>query len=125
QRELGRPVRVVNDLSAAAWGEAQVGAARGATDAILVFVGSGVGSGLILDGKLYEGSGGISGELGHIKVVPGGRRCGCGEVGCLEAYVGGANFSERLRQLTAEGRGTGIIKEAGGDTARLDDARLA
>ncbi len=119
QREFGRPVRVVNDLAAAAWGEAQVGAARGARDAILVYVGTGVGSGLILDGKVYEGSGGIAGEFGHVKVVPGGRRCGCGELGCLEAYVGGANLAERLRQLAAEGRAKALLKEASGDPAKL------
>jgi glucokinase len=122
--DLGRPVRIVNDLSAAAWGEAAVGAARGATDAILVFVGSGIGSGLILGGRLYEGAGGIAGEFGHTKVVPGGRTCGCGEVGCLEAYVGGNNFGERLRELVREGRAQGVLRAAGGDPAQITVSSL-
>lgn len=122
--DLGRPVRIVNDLSAAAWGEAAVGSARGARDAILVFVGSGIGSGLILGGRLYEGAGGIAGEFGHTKVVPGGRTCGCGEVGCLEAYVGGNNFAERLRELVREGRAMGVLRAAGGDPARITVSSL-
>ncbi len=122
--ELGRPVRIVNDLSAAAWGEARVGAARGAQDAVLVFVGSGVGSGLILAGRLFEGAGGIAGEFGHTKVVPGGRTCGCGEVGCLEAYVGGNNFAERLRELVRGGRAQGVLAAAGGDPARITVSAL-
>lgn len=124
QQQLFRPVRIVNDLSAAAWGEAAVGAARGARDAILVFVGSGVGSGLILAGRLFEGAGGIAGEFGHTKVVPGGRVCGCGETGCLEAYVGGNNFAERLRELVRDGRGQGILKAAEGDPNRVTVAAL-
>lgn len=123
-RELSRPVRIVNDLSAAAWGEASVGAARGARDAILVFVGSGIGSGLILGGRLFEGAGGIAGEFGHTKVIAGGRACGCGEVGCLEAYVGGNNFAERLRELVREGRGQGVLRAAGGDPSQITVSAL-
>lgn len=123
-RALGRPARVVNDLSAAVWGEARAGSARGANDALMAFVGSGVGSGLVLAGKLYEGGGGIAGELGHIKVMPGGRRCGCGENGCLEAYVGGANLRARLTELVAEGRGKGVVKAARGDKGDLHAGTL-
>jgi glucokinase len=115
ERELGRPVRVVNDLSAAAWGEAMAGAARGASDVLLVFVGSGVGSGLILGGRLYEGAGGIAGEIGHTKVIPGGRLCGCGEHGCLEAYTGGRNIAARIRERYAAGKARAIVKAAGGN----------
>jgi len=125
ERALGRRVRVVNDLSAAAWGEAAVGGARGAKDVVLIFVGSGVGSGLILDGRLYEGCGGLAGEFGHTKVVAeGGRLCGCGEHGCLEAYAGGHNIARRLRELAAEGRAAGILRAAGGDPDRLGGAAL-
>lgn len=124
QRELGRPARVVNDLSAAAWGEAMVGAAAGARDAILVFVGSGVGSGLILGGRLYEGAGGIAGEFGHIKVVRDGRLCGCGERGCLEAYVSGHNITKRLQEMAQAGRGQGILSIVGGDVSLLGGAAL-
>lgn len=124
QLDLGRPVRVVNDLSAAAWGEAMAGAARGYRDVILVFVGSGVGSGLILGGRLYEGAGGIAGEFGHIKVVPGGRMCGCGERGCLEAYVGGHNITRRLQEMVQVGGGRGILAMVGGDASLLSGSAL-
>jgi glucokinase len=120
--ELGLPVRIANDLSAAAWGERAFGAARGVDDAALVFVGSGVGSGLILGGRLHEGGHGVAGELGHIKVAPRGavpRRCGCGEWGCLEAYAGGMNLAERVREELAEGRAGAVLAAAGGDPARV------
>jgi glucokinase len=119
---LGLEVRVVNDLSAAAWGERRCGAARGVDDAVLVFVGSGVGSGLILGGRLHEGGRGVAGELGHIKVAPPGaapRRCGCGEWGCLEAYAGGMNLASRLRDEVAGGRAGAVLAAAGGEPGRL------
>lgn len=105
---VGAPVRMGNDLAVAALGEAKAGAARGFQDAILVFVGSGIGSGLIVNGKLYRGARGVGGELGHIKVRPGGRLCGCGERGCLEAYAGGVNLSNRAAEAIAEGRPTSL-----------------
>jgi glucokinase len=119
---LGARVRIVNDLSAAAWGERRFGAARGVDDAALVFVGSGVGAGLILGARLHEGGRGLAGELGHIKVAPRGttpRQCGCGEWGCLEAYAGGMNLAARLREEVAEGKAGAVLAAAGGDPARL------
>ncbi|NNC17757.1 ROK family protein [Corallococcus exiguus] len=102
-KRLGFDVKVVNDLSAAAWGELHAGAGRGAHDILVVFVGSGVGSAIIADGRLVQGGGGVAGELGHIKVVPGGRLCGCGEHGCLEAYAGGHNLIAQTKELLASG----------------------
>jgi len=91
---LGRRVRLVNDLSAAAWGELKAGAARGASDSFTVFVGTGVGSAIISGGVLLSGATGVAGEFGHTKLLPdGGRLCGCGEYGCLEAYMGGAKLT--------------------------------
>ncbi|AKU92336.1 ROK family protein [Vulgatibacter incomptus] len=120
ERAFGRRPRVVNDLSAAAWGERSVGAARGASHVLLVFAGSGVGSGMILGGELYEGAGGIAGELGHVKVVPaGGRPCGCGQRGCLEAYVSGHNLAQRIRELAREGKARAIVRAAGGEPDRI------
>lgn len=124
EAELGRHPRVVNDLSAAAWGEGLVGAARGDKDVLLVFVGSGVGSGMILGGRLYEGEGGLAGEFGHVKVIPGGRLCGCGELGCLEAYVGGHNLSLRILELAQQGKAQGILRAAGGDPERIGGIAL-
>ncbi len=119
-RALGIPVLVANDLSAAAWGEQRFGAARGIADVVLVFVGSGVGSGLILGGRLYGGAHGLAGEFGHIKVRPSRpetpvRRCGCGELGCLEAYSSGVNVAARVREEIAAGAETRIRDLAGPD----------
>ncbi|MBK9516050.1 MAG: ROK family protein [Anaeromyxobacter sp.] len=120
--ELRLPVRIANDLSVAAWGERAFGAARGVDDAVLAFVGSGVGAGLILGGRLHDGASGVAGELGHIKVAPRGaapRQCGCGEWGCLEAYVGGMNLAARVREDLAEGKGAAVLAAAGGDPSKV------
>jgi len=108
EARLGRKVAIGNDLAVAALGEARAGAARGMDDAILVFVGSGVGSGLILGGRIHHGFRGVSGEFGHVKVHPGGRPCGCGERGCLEAYAGGVNLGARAAELVRGGRASSL-----------------
>jgi glucokinase len=108
---LGFPVLVVNDLAAAAWGELRHGAARGASDALVVFAGTGVGSAIVAGGRLLGGAHGVAGEIGHVKVEPPPgepeRRCGCGAVGCLEAYAGGAGIAARLREASADGKWAG------------------
>ncbi|MFL5357650.1 ROK family protein [Archangium sp.] len=121
---LGYGVKVVNDLSAAAWGELNAGAGRGAQDMYTVFVGSGVGSAIIAGSRLVHGGGGVAGELGHIKVVPNGRRCGCGELGCLEAYAGGHNLIAQTRELLATGRSHVLMELTGGDPARVSPVTL-
>ncbi len=96
---VGRPVTLVNDLSAAAWGEYAAGCAKGAKDTFTVFVGTGVGSAIISNGALLTGATQVAGEFGHVKLVTeGGRRCGCGQNGCLEAYVGGAKLAEWMKE---------------------------
>jgi glucokinase len=126
---IGAPVRMANDLSVAAWGEKRFGAARGIDDVVLVFVGSGVGSGLILGGRLHEGAQGVGGEFGHVKVRPARadtapRRCGCGQVGCLEAYTSGMNIAARVREEIAAGARTSIPSFAGGDPARVSASQV-
>jgi glucokinase len=124
---LGRNVRVVNDLAAAAWGEFSSGAGRGVNDIFVVFVGSGVGSSIISGGRQLVGSTGVAGEFGHTKVVPGpnGRHCGCGELGCLEAYVGGHNLNRQMREAVERlGAGTRLFQMAGGDLSRLTSLSL-
>lgn len=117
---LKSSVRICNDLSAAALGESRAGAARGYANAILLFVGSGIGSGLVLNGRLYEGATGVAGEIGHVKVHPGGRTCGCGEKGCLEAYAGGHNLGRRAGEAIAAGRETSLeVPEGLNPTAKL------
>jgi len=94
---LGRPALVENDINAAAVGEARFGAGQGSRHVLVALLGSGLGNGLVLNGKLYRGASRVAGELGHVKVRgPRGRLCGCGQRGCLEAYVGGVKFAERV-----------------------------
>jgi glucokinase len=111
-KRVGRPVSLLNDLQAAALGEQESGAAAGCKDVVLVFVGSGVGSALILGGRLYAGAMGVAGELGHTRAVPNGRRCGCGELGCLEAYVSGRNLTERVKEALAAGTPSKLLPGA-------------
>lgn len=122
---LGHAVRVVNDLSAAAWGEFRAGAGKGERDLLVVFVGSGVGSAVIANGALLVGSNGLAGELGHVKVrVRNGRTCGCGEQGCLEAYVGGHNLSAQIRELVESGRAPLLAQVVGEDVAKANPSHL-
>jgi glucokinase len=122
---VGVRVRIANDLSVAAWGEKRFGAAKGLSDVVLVFVGSGVGSGLILGGRLHEGAQGVAGEFGHVKVRPARpetapRRCGCGQTGCLEAYTSGVNVAARVREEIQAGARTAVHAMAGGDLRRVN-----
>ena len=94
---FGLPAVVVNDVRAATWAEWRLGAGRGARDLVVLFLGTGVGGGAVLGGRLLDGADGIAGEFGHLTVVAGGRRCHCGNLGCLEAYCGGWGFEERAR----------------------------
>jgi glucokinase len=124
---VGVPVRIANDLSVAAWGEKRFGAAQGIDDVALVFVGSGVGAGLILGGRLHEGAQGVAGEFGHVKVRPARpevqpRACGCGQRGCLEAYTSGMNVAARVRDEIAAGVKTSIHGLAGEDPTRISAA---
>lgn len=118
---VGRPVRLVNDLSAAAWGERLAGVARGLDDTFTVFVGTGVGSAIISQGRLLHGATGVAAEFGHTKVVAeGGRPCGCGEHGCLEAYVGGARLLQWMRESGLQGTPADLERAAaqGDSTAK-------
>lgn len=86
ERRLGIPVILENDANAAAYGENWLGASKGVKNSICVTLGTGVGGGLILDGRLMRGIDGTAGEVGHITVEPYGYRCGCGNRGCVEQY---------------------------------------
>ena len=86
--KFGIPCVITNDANAAAIGEMTYGVARGMKDFIMITLGTGVGSGIVIDGKVVYGHDGFAGELGHVCVVRnGGRLCGCGKTGCLETYV--------------------------------------
>jgi glucokinase len=89
ERMLGMTVVVENDANAAAWAETRFGAARGESHVVVLTVGTGIGGGIVLDGKLLRGRYGVAAEVGHLNVVPDGRRCGCGLQGCWEQYGSG------------------------------------
>jgi glucokinase len=110
---LGCPVALGNDVNVAALGEARAGAAAGHRDVLAVWMGTGLGAGLVLDGRLRTGPHGLAGELGHVVVVPGGRACGCGGLGHVEAYIGRRALEAQARRLHAEGRATQLVELAG------------
>ena len=98
----GLPVVVENDANAAAWAEFRFGAARQATDSMVMFtIGTGIGGGIVIGGELLRGAHGVAAEQGHVVVVPGGHLCGCGRRGCLEQYASG-NALVRHARATAE-----------------------
>jgi glucokinase len=96
---IGLPVFVENDANAAAWGEYRFGAGRGFDNLVVVTVGTGIGGGIVLDGKLYRGRYGIGAEFGHMQVVADGRRCGCGQSGCWEQYCSGRALLHEAREI--------------------------
>ncbi|MBO5704302.1 MAG: ROK family protein [Bacteroidaceae bacterium] len=100
---LGVPVRVTNDANAAAMGEMTYGAARGMKNFIMITLGTGVGSGIVCDGRVVYGSDGFAGELGHVIVdrSPEARQCGCGRKGCLETYCSATGVARTARQVLA------------------------
>ncbi|HEX9890126.1 MAG TPA: ROK family protein [Nitriliruptorales bacterium] len=104
--QVGIPVRVSNDVNAAAIGEHRLGAGQGYEDVLVIFVGTGVGGGLILQGELFEGKFGGAGEFGHTVVVRGGAVCPCGRRGCVEAYAGRRAMAQKAERLVAAGRET-------------------
>jgi glucokinase len=113
RRRLGRPVAVDNDVNVGAIAEHRLGAGRGWHELVAVFVGTGVGGGVILDGHLRRGPGGAAGEIGHLTVHPGGEPCACGGRGHLEAYAGRAGLERRAREAHARGRATLLVDQAG------------
>jgi glucokinase len=127
-KRLGRPVVAANDVNCGVVAEHRVGAGRGVDDLMAVFVGTGVGAGLVLGGRLISGARGMAGELGHLTVVDHGRVCGCGHRGHLEAYAGRAGMEREARRLHASGRPNKLVELAGDRPARsrhLSDALAA
>ncbi|MGP8073001.1 MAG: ROK family protein [Thermoplasmata archaeon] len=114
-RELGTPVSVVNDARAATYAEWKYGAGRGATDLFCLALGTGIGGSAVFNGALVEGGTHAAGEVGHITIVSGGRRCHCPNSGCFEAYVGGWAVGERARVEVRSDPlgGAALIRRAG------------
>jgi glucokinase len=121
-RRLGTPVVLENDANAAALGEKWMGAGRGVDDLVLLTLGTGIGGGIIIGGRVLHGFVGMAGELGHMTIIPGGNICGCGNYGCLEKHASAtaiesmANLVQLGSHLTA--REVYELAKSGNDNAR-------
>jgi len=113
-----------NDANCATLGETWLGAAKGAKHVVGLTIGTGIGGGLIRDGKLYHGVSDVAGELGHVTIDSTGRRCGCGNYGCLEAYASGPAIAERAREALAGGEPSMLPAMVGADLSRITAATI-
>ena len=102
-----KAVKIENDANAAAWGEAVAGAAAGVENSVMITLGTGVGGGIIANGKVYSGFNAAGGELGHIVIVEGGRQCSCGRKGCWEAYSSATALIRMTEEKVEECRASG------------------
>lgn len=104
------PVAITNDANASAIGEMLFGAAKGMKDFIVITLGTGLGSGVVVDGKLVYGSDGFAGEIGHTVFDPNGRQCGCGKKGCLETYASATGIRRTVMELLANSNGDSALR---------------
>jgi glucokinase len=118
-RRLGQHVHVDNDATCAAVAEWQVGVARGASDFVMVTLGTGIGGGVIAGGQLIRGANGFTGEIGHIVVDPDGPPCPCGRRGCWERYASGSGLGRLAREAAIGKRLRRVVELAGGDAEQV------
>jgi glucokinase len=109
ERATRRPTMVTNDVRAITYGEWKHGAGRGAQDLVCIFVGTGIGGGIVADGRLRYGASNTAGEVGHMTIVSGGRKCHCPNSGCLEAYAGGWAIAERAQERARQDPKAGAV----------------
>lgn len=121
QRRVRVPISVDNDANAAAWAEWKFGAAQGESHLMIINLGTGIGGGTVVDGRVQRGRFGIAGEFGHMQVVPNGLRCECGNRGCWEQYASGNALVREARDLIAAKSpvATDLLAAVGGDPAAL------
>jgi glucokinase len=115
QAALGVPCQLDNDANVAAYGEFRFGAGRGYRDVLLVAVGTGIGGGIIIDGRLFRGANGYAAEIGHVVVEPLGPPCGCGNLGCWEEVASGATIGRLGREAAREDPTSSLAALVGGD----------
>lgn len=117
--KTGIPVSLTNDANAAAVGEMTYGSARGMKNFIMITLGTGVGSGIVIDGKVVYGHDGFAGELGHTTVVPyNGRVCGCGRTGCLEAYCSAIGVARTAREWLEHSTEPSVLRDVDNITSK-------
>lgn len=100
---VGKPVVFENDANVACWGEFAIGAGKDADDMVFFTLGTGIGGGIVNHGKLLEGAGDNAAELGHLIIYPDGRKCNCGQKGCVEAYASATNTANRATEAVKDG----------------------
>ena len=124
---LGIPVALTNDANAAAIGEMVYGVARGMKNFIVITLGTGVGSGIVVNGQLLYGHDGFAGELGHVTMVRGaeGRSCGCGRTGCLEAYCSATGVARTARELLSKTDRPSLLREMNPEDITSLDVSIA
>ncbi len=126
QELVSYPVTLENDANAAAWAEFRFGSGKKAQSMVMLTIGTGVGGAIIADGKLIRGGFGIGGELGHIRLINGGRQCGCGQRGCLEQYGSGTAFLKAARKLaTSDGPAGRRLRELASENGILTGAEVS
>ena len=116
EQRVGLPAVVENDANAAAWAEARFGAGRGEDYVVVLTVGTGIGGGIVVEGRLLRGQFGVAAEIGHINIVPDGRRCGCGLQGCWEQYASGRALVQEAAEVASASpaMATDLLGLAGG-----------
>ena len=109
---MGVPCRITNDANAAAMGEMTYGVAKGMKNFIMITLGTGVGSGIVIDGKVVYGHDGFAGELGHTKIIRDGsaRPCGCGQKGCIEAYASANGVARTAQELLSTTKRASLLR---------------
>jgi len=116
---LGLRTALDNDANCAVLGEWWRGAARGTRNAVGLTIGTGIGGGIIIEGRLYHGASDIAGEVGHMTIDANGRRCKCGNYGCIEAYASGPNIALRAVEALESGAESTLPAYVGGDLRRI------
>ena len=122
---LGIPVALTNDANAAGIGEMIYGAARGMKNFIMITLGTGVGSGIVVNGQMVYGCDGMAGELGHVIVEKNGRECGCGRKGCLEAYCSATGVARTAREILTNTDRPSLLREIPLDQIESKDVSIA
>jgi glucokinase len=122
---FGIPAFIDNDVNVGTLGELRLGAGKGISSAVGIFVGTGIGGGIILDGKLYRGFNKTAGEIGHMVLDPSGPVCGCGQKGCLEALASRTAISRMIEESLADGKKSIITKVSKRDIPKLKSRDLA
>ncbi len=124
REKISSPIAIENDANAFTLGEGWVGAAKGCKHYCGITLGTGVGGGIVVAGKILHGVEGMAGEVGHMVINPKGPLCGCGGRGCLEVYASGTGIRRMVLEAIEKGKGKGILKWSGGDPQQMTSENI-